>query len=382
MNSGPRPVLLMIRELNLGGTERQLTEIAKAFDRTRFQPHVGCFRPTGPHAEELAAAGVPVVQFPVHSFTSPKVLLAARDMGRYLREHGIELVHTFDTPANLFGVFTARAYRTPVIISSQRAYRDLTSRFHRYLARLTDRIVDAVVVNCHAVERHLIADEGVPAHLIHVCYNSIDTERFHPRERWCPSELTDASLVIGVACELRPEKDLVTLIDAFAQIRECRPGLRLLIIGDGPSEAALKAHCRERGVEGQCRFVPRVVDMERWLPLFDIFVLPSLSEALSNSLLEAMASGCAVVASEVGGNPELVSPGETGLLFPAGDTAALASCLQDLIEDLGLRRQLAEAGMLFVREEFSWRAPVAKLEDLYDRLLSQHSPKDRPSVVK
>ena len=146
--SEPVPILLMARELGLGGTERQLTEIARALDRRKFTPHVGCLHAEGLRGAELEAAGVPIVRFPVQSLYRPSTLSAARGMGRYLKLHRIQLVHTFDVPMNLFGVPVARVYHTPVVLSSQRAFRDLTPGIHRRLLRVTDRLVHGVVVNC------------------------------------------------------------------------------------------------------------------------------------------------------------------------------------------------------------------------------------------
>src|SRR5690348_6594059 len=158
----PVPVLLMSRALGLGGSERQLAEIAKNLDRTRFEPHVGCFHADGFRADELRAAGVPVVQFDVSSFLGPSVVRGALATGRYLRYHDIQLVHTFDVPLNLFGVPTARLFRTPRVISSQRAHRALTPGLRRQALRITDRLVDAVVVNSEAVRRELIERDRVP----------------------------------------------------------------------------------------------------------------------------------------------------------------------------------------------------------------------------
>lgn len=106
----PVPVMLMAREFGLGGSERQLAEMAKTLDRSLFAPHAGCFRPEGIRGEELRKSGIPVAQFPVRSFLSPAVLTAAVRMGRYLAEHRIRVVHTFDTPLNLFGVPVGRAF--------------------------------------------------------------------------------------------------------------------------------------------------------------------------------------------------------------------------------------------------------------------------------
>src|SRR5579872_2951512 len=123
----PHPVLLMAWQLDLGGSERQLTEMARKLDRTCFQPHVVCFRPGGKRAAELAAEGIPVYSLDMYSLQPPGSLAAAWRLGRYLREHHIELLHAFDAPACIFAVPVARALSRAVVLSSQRAHRELVS---------------------------------------------------------------------------------------------------------------------------------------------------------------------------------------------------------------------------------------------------------------
>src|SRR5436309_1095446 len=194
----PRPILLVCQELTQGGSERQLTETARSIDRGRFTPHVACFRPNGIRYEELRAQDIPVVTFPISSFAKPAVILAAAvRMGSYLRRHRIELVHAFDTPGNVFAVPVARAFRTPVVLSSQRAFRTLANPIYHHFLRIVDRVADAVVVNCRELEKHLVHDEAVPAGQIRLCYNGIDTRVFHPAPGPRAEPLRDASLVIG-----------------------------------------------------------------------------------------------------------------------------------------------------------------------------------------
>jgi glycosyltransferase involved in cell wall biosynthesis len=361
----------MIRELDYGGTERQLTEIAKGLDRSRFTPHVGCFLPEGICGRELRELEIPIAVFPVRSLASPSTLQAARDMFRYVKRHDVQLVHTFDVPATIFGIFAARACGVPVVLASQRAHRGLTPGVYRRLLRLSDRVADGTVVNCEAMRRHLIEDEKVAASRIHLCYNSVDTGVFRSGRAWMPQELEGASLVIGVASAQRPEKGLGTLVEAFARVRHLEPGMRLLMLGDGPCHDELRAQAMRLGIESSCVFLPPMSDIERWLPLFDIFVMPSLSEALSNSVMEAMASGCCVVASDVGGNPELVLDGRTGLLFAAGDAAGLAERLQRLIQDPLLRKRLADESTRWMNEKFSRAASLSRMQQIYESYLGE-----------
>jgi len=353
----------MTRSLGLGGTERQLTEIAKALDRSQFEPHVGCFDAEGFRAEELRAAGVPVVPFHVPSFLSPTVITGAAALGRYVREHAIQIVHSFDVPLNLFGVPAARLGRTPHVISSQRAFRALTPGLRRYLLRFTDQLVDGIVVNSEAVRRDLIDHDHVPPRLIHLCYNGIDTALFPVGARSC-----GRPAVIGVICALRPEKSVETLIEAFARLGPATD-TRLRIVGSGSALGKLQELAADLALGERCVFEPATGQVAETLREIDIFVLPSISESFSNSLMEAMACACAVVASRVGGNPELIADGETGLLFSARDSADLARSLDRLLRDGDLRCRLAAAGARRIREQFTMAKAAQTMAEIYRSVL-------------
>lgn len=361
----PWPVLLMVRSLGLGGTERQLTHIACGLDRASFAPHVACVDSSGFRSQDLAEAGVPVLELPMDSLWGASALRNAARLRRYIRENGILAVHTFDTPMNLFGVPAARAGGAPLVLSSQRAYRELTPPFGRRVLRVTDRLVDGVVVNCEAVRRHMIEDQGVPAERVLLCFNALDLEM-------CSGSVVAAGIggpVVGVVCGLRREKDLPTLMRAFARISPAFPEAGLMIVGDGPARQEIEEARASLKLENRCVLAGAARNVGEWLRTIDVFVLPSVSEALSNSLMEAMAAGCCAIATRVGGNPELVMHGETGLLFPAGDEAALADCLHKTLADEGERRRLAAAGQAFVRERFSLKAACRRMGEIYSGLI-------------
>lgn len=364
--------MLMIRELNLGGSERQMTEVARSLDRSMFEPHVGCFRAGGIRGDELRAAGVPVAEFPVHSYKSWSAVAGARLVARYIREHGIRLVHTFDYPMNVFGMPVTHFLTRAAAVSSQRAHRELTPGVYGRLQRATDRYVDGIVVNCEFLKRHLIADYQVPERRIYLCYNGIDLATFQPQGDSVRGRAFDAgALVIGVVCSLRPEKGLLTLLEAFASIRQVRPGLKLALVGSGPMLGPLQARARELSIAQDCVWQPGTAEVAAWLRSIDIFALPSLSEAFSNSLMEAMACGCCCVASNVGGNPELIEDGVRGLLFEKANAASLATALQRLIADDELRRSLAAQGCRFLHERFSIQASAARMGEIYLQILEK-----------
>src|ERR1035437_9382241 len=175
----------------------------------------------------------------------------------------------------------------------------------------------------------------------------------------------EAAVVIGTVCALRPEKGLHTLMEAFRKVKAGRGGVKLVIVGSGPMLAELEA-----AGDGDCHFQPAVGNVAPWLRAMDLFVLPSLSEALSNSLMEAMGCGCCPVASRTGGNPELVKDGETGLLFPVGDAEALAARLALLLDDPAYRRELGAKAERRMQEHFTREQSARAMREIYLEFLA------------
>jgi glycosyltransferase involved in cell wall biosynthesis len=239
---------------------------------------------------------------------------------------------------------------------------------------VTDRIADRVVVNCEAMRRHLIEDENVPPERIILCYNGVDTRVFHPPvNRTRPERLSGVPLVIGSVCALREEKRLDLLVEAFARVRHLQPGMKLLITGSGVLLSELVEQAKRLDIAEDCIFEPATGDVVPWMHAIDIFVLPSRSEAFSNSLLEAMACGCAPVAARVGGLPELVAHGQNGLLFEPGNAGDLAEQLRQLIPDEQLRHRFGRASARRAREEFSIERAVQTMSNCYTELTAGKS---------
>ena len=365
------PVLIMVRELGIGGSERQAVETALFLPRDQFIPHVGCFRPDGLRRRDLDAADVPVLHLPLYSFKSPAVVTAAVQLTRYIRQHRIQIVHSFDAPLNAFAVPVARLAGTPGVISSQRGHRDLVGPSLKRLLRMTDRITDAVVVNCQAMKRYMVDEERVPESRVQLCYNAVDTSRY---ARKSTQTLFPGRLVVGSICALRPEKGLDVLLRAFATVRNL--GAKLLIVGSGPEESGLRAFAASLGITADCHFEAATADVVEWLSRIDIFVLPSRSEALSNSLMEAMACGCCPIASRVGGNPELVDDGRNGLLFGVDNAAELASHLRGLLMDESRRKTFA-AFSAAKMSQFTCEVAGLRMQAIYQSVLDSKRRKVR-----
>jgi glycosyltransferase involved in cell wall biosynthesis len=366
----PIPVLLVVRELGSGGIERDVAKLAKRLPRDRFVPYVATYKPIGPRFEELKDAGIPILHLKVSSLKSPRAAIEAMRLAWFILKRRIRVVHAWDASA-VFVVPIARLLRVPVVLSSMLGSRELLDMQSRKQLQFTDRLVDAIVVNCEAMRKHLKEDCGVPPDKIDICYNGVDTNEFYPSEEPRPPELADASLVIGTVCVLRVEKALELLIEAFAQIRNRAPALKLLIVGSGPELQKLQKLTATLELTRDCLFVPAVRDVARYIRAIDIFVSTSYSEAFSNSILEAMACGCCVVATRVGGTPELIEDGQRGLLFESGNSAELADRLAGLIDEPCRRQQFAQNAAVFARTKLNMDIATQTMTSIYESMLQR-----------
>jgi glycosyltransferase involved in cell wall biosynthesis len=217
---------------------------------------------------------------------------------------------------------------------------------------------------------------GFPARRIKVIHNGVDTSRFTPdpaaRNRLrAELEISEAELCIGCVANLTPVKDHMTLLRAMAELARASRSWRLLLAGEGPERTALENFVAGHPEwSGRVRFLGLDTRVPELLNAFDVFVLTSVTEGISNSVLEAMASGLPVVVTETGGNPELVADGESGLLFPVADHRRLAAHLLALERDMDLRLQLARKALERVRKEFSLSAMIRNYDWLYTQLAS------------
>lgn len=257
---------------------------------------------------------------------------------------------------------------------------DLAGRNWKY--NLLRRAARPLVHRYIAVSRDLagwLSDTvGVDPRRVTQIYNGVDSARFRPREGERPAIapagfLDGARLVIGSAGRMVAVKDYPTLVRAFIRLHGMAPdpeGLRLVLIGDGPGRGAYEQMLEDAGLARQAWLAGNRDDVPESMRLMDIFVLPSLGEGISNTILEAMATALPVVASRVGGNPELVRAGVTGSLFEAGDAEALARLLLEYAQDDARRRREGAAARARVEQEFALTRMAAAYQAIYEGLLT------------
>jgi glycosyltransferase involved in cell wall biosynthesis len=363
----------MIDELSRGGTESQLLELLHHLDRTRVEPHLCLMRSTRA-GRGLEPTNCPVLDLEVDTFFSdffdltlgPKVLRLAR----YLRARHIDVLHLYFKASTYLGVAASRLARVPKVVRTQNNLGYWMAWYDREKWALLNRWVDAVVVNTREGCDRLARDQRTDPHKIILLENGLDLGKYQcPRGRSGRGRRS-----VGMVANLRPVKNPAAFVRTAALLRQSHPDVRFRLAGDGELRPQLEALAANLGVSDRCLFHGSVRDVPGFLAGLDVAVLCSDSEGLSNSLLEYMAAGLPVVATAVGGNPELVRDGREGLLVPPRDGRRLAGEVARLLDDPALARRLGANARARVERHYSREAMVRRFQEFYRRLRDGEPP--------
>jgi len=374
-------VFLMNDSFEIGGSERQFSTLAISLDRSAFRVSIGCIQKKGAFLDCLSDEGFgDVPTFPLGgSLYKLESWKTRARLARYLRQNAIDIAHAFDFYTNLTLIPAARWARVPVVIGSQRQLGDLLTRGQFRTQLFALHFADAVVCNSQAAADGLCV-AGLPRHKTVVIRNGMPPEVFAPAE---PAIARVPSILrIGMIARMNTRsKNHGSLLRAFAQLRKEMPNIELLLAGDGPFRADLEQEAQELGIAPTVRFLGDRRDVPAVLASLDVSVLPSISESLSNSIIESMAQGIPVVAARVGGNMELVSEGR-GTLVPVGDESALARALARLLRDEALRKSMGTNARSFACEHFTIDKMRQQHEELYLRLLERKRSRRKSSGIQ
>ena len=362
MNPLPQiPVAVFLTRFEPGGTERQMTELVRRLDPSRFRVHVACFDKRGAWLPRVAERAASIVEFPIDGFARPGTIGQLVAFARWCRRERIRVVQTCDLYANIFGLSGAALAGVPVRIGSRRELNPDKTPGQIRLQRHAYRCATKVVANS-AAARGILQDEGLVPGSIAVISNGLDADAYPERS---PDAATRPIRSVITVANLRPEKSHESLIGAAALLAADFPDVTFSIVGDGPRWAELEALVRGRGLQSRVLFLGHREDVATLLGEADVFVLPSRSEAFPNGAIEAMATGLPVIASRVGGLLDLIEQGHTGLLVEAGDPAALAAALRQLFTDRAAAARLGAQARAHVRQRYSFDRMVTSFEDLY-----------------
>jgi glycosyltransferase involved in cell wall biosynthesis len=355
-----------------GGPERQMLGLAHALPagyRSAFLSFAEHGR-ARPFLEQARAGGFEAVEL---RHNAPRFRRAVQELAGELRRLRADVLCCHGYKADLLGWLAARRAGVPVV-SVSRGWTACSARVRVYdaLDRLSLHAMDAVVCVSEG-QAAKVRRAGVPPGRVRVIRNAIRTARFEKpdpayRERLLALFPGPCRLVVGAAGRLSPEKGFGLVVEAAATVLRRHPEAGFVLFGDGPLRKAIASRVAALGLGDRVMLAGFRPELDGFIPALDLMVLPSFTEGLPNVVLEAFAARVPVVATAVGGTPEVVEDGVSGYLVPSGDPAALARRIADVLADDAARREMGQAGYRRVQQEFTFEAQARQYRDLFDGL--------------
>lgn len=343
--------------LNTGGLERLLSDFARLHDKEQFHLEFVAMKSIGKFADEIRDAGCLV-----HQLTASGRWQQIRELSRWLKTQQIEIVHTHNTFPHINATIAAKLAGVPVVINTRHGQRLGHGWKSRWQYRIASQFADRIVTVSDDAARLCRENDGVPATKIQRIWNGIDLEKFN----FTGPELKPVAISVA---RLSPEKDFSTLLRAVREVVNVVPEFQLRIAGDGQERGKLEQLASDLGIREHVEFLGDRSDVPALLSQAGFFVSSSLSEGISLTLLEAMAVGLPVVATAVGGNPEIVEEGVTGQLVPSDNPNGLAEAMIAMCQRLADWPAIGECGRQRVERHFEIRRMISDYEQLYFDLL-------------
>ena len=362
-------ILHVIDHLGPGGAQEALLNLVKFADRSRFELEVAAMHGFGVYWDLLRQEGVPVHSLSRHKF----VPLYLSNLVRLLQRGRFDVVHCHLIAANLIAKPLAALCGVPVLFNHDQCndvfrYRN---KVRLWLDSLTNRFTDQIIAVSASTRNFLLEWEKIPPHKVALIYNAVDLERFFPgseelrldcRRQFGFSET--AKVVLG-AGRLQAQKNFTGFLEAAAALSRLLPEVRFVIAGEGPDRASLENLARQLGIDDRVQFLGFVTRMRELYLASDVLFFPSFFEGTPMTVLEAMASGLPIVASEIDGTAEVLTDGVDALLAGAEQTQMFVARLATALQDQPLAQRLEQEALAKVRERYAATAMVHEVENLY-----------------
>ncbi len=368
----PQTILYLSTSSGPGGAERVISNLASSLDPSRYRTILCLFRP-GWIQERSESRGVCTYIIPTHGMADWRWGVKFKQL---LRQEQVDLIHAHEFDANVQGALAAALSGIPFVATVHGKNYFWEKLRRRVAYRWVSRRATMVAVS-ENLKQFIVEKVGVSPDRIRVVYNGVDALPYCEASdvELCRRELglPEGDRIVGVVGNLYPVKGHQYLINAIPSILGKCPNTSFVFAGRGELETKLKEQVHRLGLDKRVHFLGLRQDIPRILALLDVFVLPSLSEGLSMAILEAMIAGKPVVATQVGGNPELVLDGETGVLVPPRDSQALALSVTTLLTNKQQAVQFSEKGKRRAEGQFSLGTMVRAYQSLYDECLQSSS---------
>jgi len=362
-------LMQITHDLAIGGLQRVVATLCQNIDRDRFDVSVLCLRSLGPFAADIECLGIEVVLVPQKATTD---YLSFLKVARILRSLRIDVIHTHNTQPFVDGTLGALLAGVKTVVHTDHARPFPDKRRYMIAERAMSWRAYRVVGVSEHTSRNLVSYEKISRRKIETIPNGIDGARFDVEidkiQKRREMGIAGDGPVIGLGVRLTSQKGITYLLKAMPEIVRRCPGVTLVVAGEGPLDDDLKSEASALGTGPNVRFVGPRLDVPELLKLFDVYVLPSLWEGLPMVLLEAMAAGCPIVATDVGGVSAAIHTGVNGVLVAPEDPDAIADAVINLLKDENLRQRYAVASREVFRKRFSAQIMTRAYERLYQRL--------------
>jgi len=359
-------IMHVILSLECGGLEKLAIELGVAFTKNGFRASICCLDRLGELAPEAKAKGIKVHHVERKQgfdFTLPFRL------ARILQKERVDIVHTHNMSPLFYGTIAAHLAGVRVVINTRHG------REKKTMSSFILGLNDAVIFISEDSKSEMLKYNHINEQNVKVIYNGIDVDRYrdHMDKNIAKDKLQigRSTLVIGTVGRLSEEKDHFTLLDAFVKVAKLRDDVKLVIVGDGILRKELERYVKNRGLDEKVIFFGFRDDITEILPALDMFVLSSTTEGVALTLLEAMAASKPVVATNVGGNPEVVVDGETGFLVPPKDPQTMADAIMKILDNPELAKSMGRAGRKRVEQYFSLDRMVKDYTEVYEECLAK-----------
>jgi len=365
-------IMHLLTSFEVGGAETFAVQLGRRMDRSAYRVIACSLSGEGPMVDQFKGAGMETFSLPKLPGMRGVRLRSVLALKRLLRSERVDVLNCHNSFPRLYGTMAARLAWVPVVVSTQHAvWRDGEVERPPVLARLMNPFVTHFVAVARAVEQEGIRSGHIRRGRSSVIYNGIDLDRFAPH----PGPSPGAEVVLGCVGRLVPEKGHDLVLRAVHRLRAGGAQVQLHVVGDGALRGALEARARSLGIDDSVRFFGFRSDVAQVLRSMDILVSASSNEGLPLAVIEAMASGLPVVATRVGGVPELVEDGRNGLLVPPGVSGALACAIEKLVRRPDLRAAMGSEGRRLAMAKFDLDLCARRYEELYLRLLKGRGPR-------
>ena len=364
-------VLYISTGMDVGGLEKNILDIAHYIDKKKFNPLFAYLTRGGAIADQLRSEGYTVFALGFPGFNHPKLLFTLLKLVKIIKAHHVQIIHAYNFPPSVIGLF-AHIVTGVQFVSSRVQMTGWQGRLHRLMYRIVNKHAGAIIANSQSGLKLTRREGGIEDRRLHHINNPIEVVgEIEPSADELKKQLSIPReyKIVGMVANLKLIKNPILFVKAAISILQTNKEVVFLLIGDGPKRQKLEEMVRREGLDKSILFLGRVTPPVPFYRCMDMFVLTSISEGSPTSILEAMSYGLPIVATSVGGVPEIVRDGLNGFLVPSGNVPQLVDAINKLLRDDNLRKRMGRQSKEIIDIDFNIDKVIEQMERLYYDIL-------------